>query len=145
MRRTGHLLSVAGLLRPELLRTPSMRSSQKAPQANIRLCGVALLGHHPRSARHGSVARSRLHFLGYVTVYPRHCATVSPALARLSPTPAARRRTPIALHGTAPPRSSCFVQVNQDPRYLPECVKGKFCELRLHGVLRSSAILRTRA
>jgi hypothetical protein len=31
-----------------------MRSSQTAPWTNFRLCEVALLDHHPRSARHGS-------------------------------------------------------------------------------------------
>ena len=35
-----------------------MRSSENSPWANFRLCEVALLGHHPRSARHGSVVRA---------------------------------------------------------------------------------------
>src|SRR5215208_2915743 len=39
----------------ELLpRTPSRRSSQNTPQANFRLCEIALLGHRHQSARHGS-------------------------------------------------------------------------------------------
>jgi hypothetical protein len=59
-------------------------------------------------------------------VFPRHCANVSSAFARLSPTPIAQRRTQVALRGTAPPSSSCFVQENQDARYLPECVEGVF-------------------
>jgi hypothetical protein len=76
----------------------------------------------PRAERE-TVALGRLYFVGYVTVYPRHCANVSSASARLSPTPIAQRRTQVALRGTAPPSSSCFVQENQDARYLPECVR----------------------
>jgi hypothetical protein len=37
-------------------RLSARRSSQNTPQANFRRCGVALLGHHPRSARHRSGA-----------------------------------------------------------------------------------------
>jgi hypothetical protein len=66
------------------------------------------------------------------------------ALARLSPTPAARRRTQVALRGTAPPRSSCFAQENQDARFLPECVKGVICELRLARDLRRLLPIRKR-
>src|SRR3712207_3967269 len=77
----------------------------------------------PWRAERGNAVRLRLYFVGYVTVYPRHCANVSSAFARLSPTPIAQRRTQVALRGTAPPSSSCFVQENQDARYLPECVK----------------------
>src|SRR5215208_6496255 len=46
----------------ELLRTPYTRSSQNTPQTNFRLCEVALLGHYPRSARHGSTGRKVFHF-----------------------------------------------------------------------------------
>ena len=55
--------------------------------------------------RRESVARSHLHFLGYVTAYPHHCANAPSALARLSPSPTALRRTSIALRGSAPLRS----------------------------------------
>ncbi len=37
-------------------------------------------------------------------------------IATLSPTPTARRHTPIALRGTAPPRLSCFAHLNQHSR-----------------------------
>jgi hypothetical protein len=40
----------------ELRRTPLWRSSQKAPQANFRLCEVALFGHYSRSVRRGREA-----------------------------------------------------------------------------------------
>jgi hypothetical protein len=42
----------------QLTRTPSRRSLQNTPQANFRLCEVALLGHRPWSARHGSVVQA---------------------------------------------------------------------------------------
>src|SRR5215204_3983745 len=78
----------------------------------------------PRRAGRESLARYSLYFVGYVTAYPRHCANAPSGLATLSPPPTALRRTPKALRGTAPPRLSCFVQENQDARYLPECVEG---------------------
>jgi hypothetical protein len=63
-------------------------SSQNAPCTDFRLCEVALLGDYPRSARHGSVARSRLHFLGYVTSMPHPSTpTVGPRLRRPSRAP----------------------------------------------------------
>jgi hypothetical protein len=102
------------------------------------LWSVPSARHRPRSVRHGNGVLSRLYFVGYVTVYPRHCANVSTAFARLSPTPIAQRRSQVALRGTAPPSSSCFVQMHQDARYLPEYVKGASCELRPNGVLGSS-------
>ena len=45
------MLQAAGRDYAELLRTPSMRSSQSAGKTNFRHCGAALLGHHPRLAR----------------------------------------------------------------------------------------------
>src|SRR5215213_11700447 len=55
--RTPHdpslMFQVSGGGYAELLRTPRRRSSQKAPWTNFRLCEVALLGYHPRSATHG--------------------------------------------------------------------------------------------
>jgi hypothetical protein len=84
-----------------------------------------------RSHDAGNLRRS-----GFSTVYPGHCANVSSALARLSPTPVARRRTQVALRETAPPRSSCFVQCNQDPRYLPGCVRAPFSEVCQESTLR---------
>src|SRR5215208_2465542 len=54
----------------ELLRTPYTRSSQNTPQTNIRLCEVALLGHRPRSARHGSTGREVFHFGVHVSKNP---------------------------------------------------------------------------
>ena len=38
--------------------------------ANIRLCEVALLGHHPRSARHGSTGREFFHLGVHVSICP---------------------------------------------------------------------------
>src|SRR5215203_6191634 len=84
----------------------------------------------PEPAEHGTPSWVRLYFGGYVTAHPRHYANSSSTLAKLSPTPTVRRRTPIALRGTAPLRSSCFAHLNQDARCLPEYVKGASCELR---------------
>jgi hypothetical protein len=41
----------------------------------------------PPKAERGNVARSCLHFVGYVTAYPRHSANAPSGLATLSPTP----------------------------------------------------------
>jgi hypothetical protein len=84
-----------------------------------------------RSHDAGNLRRS-----GSSTVYPRHCANVSSALARLSPTPVARLRTQVALRETAPPRSWCSVQCNQDARYLPGRVKAPFSEVCQESTLR---------
>src|SRR5215218_1392421 len=52
-----------GILPGEHLRPPFQTVSngsptlESAPWKNFRLCEVALLGHHPRSARHGSTER----------------------------------------------------------------------------------------
>jgi hypothetical protein len=56
----------------ELPRTPSRRSSQNTPQTNFRLCEVALLGHHPRSARHGSTEREFFHLGVHVSIKLLH-------------------------------------------------------------------------
>jgi hypothetical protein len=45
-----------------------MRSSQNAGNANFRLCEVALVGHYPQSARHGSTGREFFHFGVHVSV-----------------------------------------------------------------------------
>src|SRR5215208_740395 len=73
----------------ELLRTPYTRSSQNTPQTNIRLCEVALLGHYPRSARHGSTGREIFHFgvhvsLKFVSNHSFKSASIS-SLERVSP------------------------------------------------------------
>jgi hypothetical protein len=86
-----------------------------------------------------AAVQSPLYFVGYVTAYPRHSANAPSALATLSPTPTARRRTSIALRGTTPPRSSCLAPDNQNARYSPECVEGAFSELSPNGVLGSRA------
>jgi len=44
-----------------------MRSSQNAPCTDFRFCKVALLGHHLRSARHGSRGEKFFHFGVYVS------------------------------------------------------------------------------
>jgi hypothetical protein len=62
------MLQVAGHGYAELLRTPSMRSSQNAGKANFRLFEVALLGHYPRSARHVSTGREFFHSGVHVSV-----------------------------------------------------------------------------
>ena len=38
-----------------------IRTSEKFPWRMFRLCEVALLGHYPRSARHGSTVRKVFH------------------------------------------------------------------------------------
>jgi hypothetical protein len=52
-------------------------TSENSPWTNIRLFEVALLGHHPRSARHGSVVRATGCFETYVSVLT-FIATVLP-------------------------------------------------------------------
>jgi hypothetical protein len=55
------------------------RSSQNMPQAYFRLCEVALLGHRPRSAGHGSRARVFYQLWGFVTTTPiSTCGHYSP-------------------------------------------------------------------
>ena len=107
---------------------PKKRGANLCPLAKASLLPIVRCT--LRRAERGNVVRSRLYSVGYVTVYPGHCENVSSALARLSPTPVARGRTQVAPRETTPPRSSCFVSVNQHPRYLRECVKGRFSEVR---------------
>jgi hypothetical protein len=64
----------------ELRRTPFRRSSQIAGKANFRLCEVALLGHYPRSARHGSTGREFFHFGVHVSLLAQLGITEQPGL-----------------------------------------------------------------
>src|ERR671910_3848573 len=70
-------------------RTPLWLSSQNLPCTKFRLCEVALLGHRPRSARHGSTGREVFHFgvhvsLNSVTDHSFNKISIS-SLERFSP------------------------------------------------------------
>src|SRR5918997_7077958 len=83
------MLQVAGRGYAELLRTPLRRSSQDSQWTKIRLCEVALLGHHPQSAGLGSTGREFFHFgvhvsLNSVTDHSFNKISIS-SLERFSP------------------------------------------------------------
>ena len=74
-RSLWYAFLMLGILPGEHLRPPFQTVSngsptlESAPWTNFRLCEVALLGHHPRSARHGSTEREFFHFGVHVSDY----------------------------------------------------------------------------